>query len=91
MLQIYNTASGLVINTGQAVIPCRFEACDPSLPYHVLDDTVKFLTLEADQGGADLDGDGDGNDLVLQTFNVALAATPPSLFLRAGLSARPTS
>ena len=63
-----------VLNTGQSVRPCFLEACDPRLPYRVLGDTVKFLTFEDDQGGSDLNGDGDGEDLVLQTFNVRLGA-----------------
>src|SRR5262249_10121763 len=36
-----------------------------------------FLTLETDQG-ADLNGDGDRNDLVLQTLNVRMVPTPSS-------------
>src|SRR5262249_7480711 len=73
VLQIYDLVAHRLINTGQAVTPCRLEACDPHVPYRVLDDTVRFLTLEADQGGRDLNGDGDSGDLVLQTFNVRLA------------------
>src|SRR5262249_35061360 len=71
-------------NTRQAPIPCRLEACDPLVPYRVLEDTIRFLTLECGQGstplpgcptgGTDLNGDGDGDDLVLQTFNVRQAA-----------------
>jgi hypothetical protein len=40
----------------------------------VVGDTVTFLTLEADQGGKDLDDDGDNGGLVLQTFNARAAA-----------------
>jgi len=58
VLQIIDLASHLPINTFQAVIPCRLEACDPRVPYRVLKDTVKFLTLEADQS-EDLNADGD--------------------------------
>jgi len=72
VLQVYDLASRQLINTGQAVTPCRLEACDPRLPYRVLNDTVKFLTLEADQS-EDLNGNGATNDLVLQTFNVRIA------------------
>ena len=61
-----------LINTGQAVTPCQLEACDPRVPYKVGSNTVTFLTLESDQG-EDLNGDGDTNDLVLQTFNVTQA------------------
>src|SRR5262249_42538314 len=84
VLQVYDAKSGLLINTEQAVTPCRLEACDPSIPYQVLDHTVRFLTYECDQGGpvtngcptggTDLNGDGDAADLVLQVFNVARAA-----------------
>lgn len=72
VLQVFDLATHQLINARQAVTPCRFEACDPRLPYRVLNDTVKFLTLEAQQG-EDLNGDGDLADLVLQTFNVRLA------------------
>ena len=48
------------------------EACDPRVPYRVLNNTVTFLTFEADQG-EDLNEDGDTDDLVLQTFNVRMA------------------
>jgi len=68
VLHIYDAAAGVLHNTRQAVTPCRLEACDPRVPYRVRDDTVTFLTLEADQG-ADLNGDGDEGDLVLQVFN----------------------
>ena len=74
VLFVYDLRTDTVVPTGQAVTPCRFEACDPRLPYRPLVDTVRFLTLEAAQG-ADLNGDGDLDDLVLQTFTVA--ATPP--------------
>ncbi|MBI3782699.1 MAG: hypothetical protein HY270_04785 [Deltaproteobacteria bacterium] len=75
VLQVYDLRSRRLINTGQAATPCQLEACDPSLPYRVLQDTVKFLTFEADQG-EDLNGDGDTDDLVLQTFNVVAQAGP---------------
>src|SRR5262249_47449232 len=61
--------------TLQEVIPCPLEACDPRTPYRVLGGTVKFLTLECQQGGTnysgcptggtDLNGDGDAADLVI--------------------------
>ncbi len=72
VLQIYDAVAGLLLNSEQAVTPCRLEACDPRIPYRVRDDTVTFLTLEADQG-ADLNGDGDEGDLVLQVLNVRQA------------------
>jgi Tol biopolymer transport system component len=74
VLGVYDLVSGELFNTGQAVIPCRLQACDPRIPYRVTGDTVTFLTLEADQGGQDLDGNGDANDVVLQTFNARQAA-----------------
>jgi len=72
VLQVYDLATRQLLNTGQAVTPCGLEACDPQVPYRVLGDTVKFLTLEADQG-EDLNGNGTVKDLVLQTFNVRMA------------------
>ena len=72
VMQVYDLIGRRVIDTGQAAIPCNLAACDPRLPYRVLDDAVKFLTLEEDQG-EDLNGDGDQGDLVLQTFNVPQA------------------
>lgn len=72
VLQIFDAETGAVVNTGLAVTPCRLEACDPRFPYRVLDDTVRFLTLESDQG-EDLNGDGDRSDIVLQVFNVRKA------------------
>ena len=70
-----------LINTKLAATPCQLEACDPRQPYRVFSDTVKFLTRECDQGGtvispqcatggADLNGDGDADDLVIEVFNI---------------------
>lgn len=75
VLFVFDLRTDAVLATGQAVTPCRLEACDPRLPYRPLVDTVRFLTLEADQG-ADLSDDGDTDDLVLQTFTVAARGTP---------------
>ncbi|MFN8543660.1 MAG: hypothetical protein U0807_05575 [Candidatus Binatia bacterium] len=72
VLQVWDPETRGTLATGQAVTPCRLEACDPRLPYRVLDDTVTFLTLEADQA-ADLNRDGDQDDLVLQILNVRQA------------------
>lgn len=69
VLQVYDAATDMVINSGHAVTPCRLEACNPRVPYRVGNDTVTFLTLEADQG-EDLNNDGDIADLVLQVLNV---------------------
>jgi Tol biopolymer transport system component len=88
VLQVWDLTSGQLMNTGQAVIPCRFEACDPRVPYRVSGDTVTFLTLEADQGGLDLNGDGDATDIVLQSFHAraATAAGGASAFRLAAAS-----
>jgi len=72
VLQVYDAAGNVLLNSRQAVTPCRLEACDPRIPYKVKDDTVIFLTLEADQG-MDLNGDDDEGDLVLQVLNVRQA------------------
>src|SRR5438093_1248234 len=50
VLQVYDRETGQIINTHQAVTPCRLEACDPRVPYRVGRDTVTFLTFEGDQG-----------------------------------------
>jgi len=76
VLHVYDVATDQVLNTGQAVTPCRLEACDPRVPYKVGRDTVTFLTFEPNQG-MDLNGDGDAlapDDLVVQVFNVRVAA-----------------
>lgn len=75
-------ATAACIGTSKrAVQPCRFEACDPLLPYRVVGDTVRFLTRELEQGNHDLNGDGDANDVVISTFDVVrnavtVVATP---------------
>jgi Tol biopolymer transport system component len=69
VLQVYDVASNTLRNTGQAAIRCEIEACDPRLPYRVIGGKVKFLTLEAEQGGQDLDGNGTNNGLVLQVYD----------------------
>jgi hypothetical protein len=69
-----------LVNSGSAVRPCDRPGCDPRVPYRVLEHTVRFLTVERDQG-RDLSGDGDDdpsdpeylNDVVLQTFNATQA------------------
>jgi Tol biopolymer transport system component/predicted flap endonuclease-1-like 5' DNA nuclease len=73
VLHVLDLASMTVHNTHQAVTPCRLEVCDPRLPYRVRDRSVSFLTLEADQGGEDLNGNGSSADLVLQTFTLPAA------------------
>jgi len=73
VLQVWDLVTDQPVNTKQAVIPCHLEACDPRIPYRVSGDVVTFLTLESDQGGQDLDADGDPDDIVVQTFNVRKA------------------
>lgn len=83
VLHIYTPETRSVVNTRQAITPCRQQACDPAVPYRVLRHSVRFLTFEREQG-QDLDGDGDAEDLVLQTINVRQLTTDRS---RAALDA----
>ncbi len=86
VLQLYVYATGTLVNSGQAVLPCQLPECDPRKPYRVSNDTVRFLTFEADQG-QDLNQDGDTADLLVQVFNtqartatvVAEVASPAQL------------
>ena len=50
VLEVFDPASGMLCNSHQAVTPCFLEACDPRVPYRVLNNTVTFLTFEDDQG-----------------------------------------
>jgi cysteine-rich repeat protein len=70
VLQLYVLATGQLVNTGQAVLPCPYVACDPERPYRVSASTVRFLTVEADQDD-DLNDDGDQDDVLVQVYNVA--------------------
>ena len=72
LLQVYDVRQRALITTGQTVVPCALEACDPRVPYRVGINTVTFLTSERLQK-ADLNGDSDQDDLVMQTFNLATA------------------
>ncbi len=67
-LYAYDVRAERVLPTGQTAIACRIEACSAELPYRVRENTVTFLTLEQEQG-ADLNGDGDDDDLILQTVH----------------------
>lgn len=58
VLQVYDVPARRLVNTRMAVTPCSRKACDPTRPYQVNADTVRFEVLERDQGGQDLDGDG---------------------------------
>jgi len=69
VLVVYDAESGEApVVTGQAVTPCRLEACDPRTPYRVNGNEVRFLTFEQDQD-EDLDGNGTIGGLVLQSFD----------------------
>jgi len=81
VLFVYDAATGKAYSTGLAIRPCRLEACDPRLPFVLVGQTVRFLTLECDQGGptesmrcpeggVDFNGDGDADDLVVQLVNL---------------------
>lgn len=69
VLFVYDAVSRTLQNTGQAVTPCRLEACEPRQPYRVEGGKVKFLTFEPEQGGRDLNGDGSNTDLILQMYD----------------------
>ncbi len=75
VLRVWDRVTQQLLETGQAVTPCRFEACRPGRPYRVSKSNVTFLTLEAKQGNLDLDGNGDSNGIVIQTFNARKAAS----------------
>ena len=74
VLVVYDAETDTTVNTGQAVTPCRLEACDPRQPYRVNGGEVRFLTFEADQD-EDLDGNGSIGGLVLQSFDVCTGVT----------------
>ncbi len=75
VLHVMVLATGRTYNGMQAAIPCPVEACDPRLPYRLVGTKATFLTLEAEQGGNDLDQSGGFPNLVIQHFNPdALAA-----------------
>jgi sugar lactone lactonase YvrE len=83
VMRVYDLVTNQVFNTNQATIKCEQPGCEPGLPYRILCQTVNgrrscdavaFLTREADQGGQDLDGDGDGNDTVVQILRIVRSA-----------------
>ncbi len=75
-LQVYDMIGGQLLNTGQAVTPCRLSECEPRNPYRVSSRTVRFLTFEGDQG-EDLNEDGDQDDVLVQVYNVVSGETRP--------------
>jgi len=75
VLFVYDAVTRTMQNTGQAAITCPLEACDPRQPYQVSGSVVKFLTFEPDQGGLDLNQDGNPNGIVLQSFDFCAGRT----------------
>jgi len=73
VLRVVDLTNGMVYNSHYAVTPCRFEACDPRLPYRVVGDTVKFLSFEPNQT-FDLNEDGTIDALVIVTYDVSADA-----------------
>jgi Tol biopolymer transport system component len=68
VLQILDICLGPpAVSSKQAIAPCNSQACDPRFPYRVVEDRVRFLTVEANQG-QDLNNDGAIDDIVLQTL-----------------------
>jgi len=74
VMVVYDFELDTIYDTGQAVTPCRLEACDPSTPYRVNGGEVRFLTFESEQD-EDLDGNGAIGGLVLQSFDVCTGVT----------------
>jgi hypothetical protein len=70
---VYDLTTDTTYALGEAVTPCRLEACDPRAPYRVNGGDVRFLTFESDQS-QDLDGNGVIGGLVLQNFDVCTGA-----------------
>ncbi len=76
-------------NKAPTLKPCSFDVCDPRVPYRVGQNTVTFLTRECDQrgghtigcpdGGTDLNGDFDADDLIVQVLNVRPTGTKLNL------------
>lgn len=79
VLQVYDRTTGLLAprSSYQAAVACFLDVCDPRVPYRVRGRTVTFLTLEAEQGGLDLNGDGQPNGLAVQSFNAAAPFVQP--------------
>lgn len=70
VLTVYDASTGQIRESGQAITPCAIAECDPRQPFRIIGRTVKFLTLESEQGDTDLNGDGDAVDLVIQIFDL---------------------
>jgi hypothetical protein len=69
LLHLWDGAFARLVETRTDVLPCDLEACDPTTPYRVKAETVRFLF---DEAIAERDGndDGDAGDLLVQLFNV---------------------
>lgn len=69
VLRAYDLVTGTLYDSGFAATPCRLIECDPTKPYRLTRDTIRFLVFEAEQG-ADLNDDTDQLDLLIALFNV---------------------
>jgi Tol biopolymer transport system component len=88
-------------NSGQAVLPCRIDACDPRIPYRVGAHSVKFLTVECAQGGSvydqcatggtDISGDGDAGDVAIQVYDTVTNTVVPYGTIPSDSEGNPTS
>lgn len=76
-LMVYDLLADELMDTGAAVTPCPVAACKPRHAFRVLNDTVTFLTREADEG-RDLDGDERSSGLVLRSFNARARRAGPA-------------
>jgi hypothetical protein len=89
VLVVYDAETDTTMDVGQAVTPCRLEACDPRAPYRVNGGEVRFLTFETDQN-EDLDGNGVIGGLVLQSFDVCTGITTVIGAVDVGTKSDPT-
>jgi hypothetical protein len=74
-----------VTNSADAVQTCQLDACDPRFPYRLTGRSVRFLTVECTQrgantggcatGGSDLNGNGSAGDLVIRSFTDGFTTT----------------
>jgi hypothetical protein len=74
-----------VTNSHDAVQTCQLDACDPLFPYRVSSRSVRFLTVECTQrganttgcasGGSDLNGNGSAGDIVIRSFTDGVTTT----------------
>jgi Tol biopolymer transport system component len=58
-LKFFDRRFDEIVNTGQAVVPCDLQACDPKSPWRVFPESIRIVTRECDMGVcADCDDDG---------------------------------